>query len=458
MARHFIFLVLYLFAAGALGAIAVGVLFVMHCTVNLINDIIREKKGIQFIHAYYIGASVSTLANVYYLDRINTYGVRITDIYFYIVLDHVVVASLIWVVGNTFMFIGYDLFKKRSLQSIRLDISNKTIVSRLFQFILVLSLLTFSGNAINLSFITGGLQKVLSLLNLMGILFFARLWVVERSRTYRNYAVVLCILQTLIALYTSFLRLDLLTPLASFAGGYFIGKGSIKYLLSIRIVPIILIMVLFSSFFNTLGGNRAHFITAFTQGGNDEVSSYTDLSASESERGGVFERSSNIAQLTNVVSLVERNGTYNGRASLPLIAALVPRFLWPDKPQIQLGAWFALEIGAGSISNSGRVNNSVNMSIPGELYLDFGWIGVVLGSILLGGALALFWNAAHFNDSPYNLFGALWGGYLLLYGLFGLGADLQILISLISTYIVFLILKNIFAQYASVLSRPAVAR
>ena len=83
------------------------------------------------------------------------------------------------------------------------------------------------------------------------------------------------------------------------------------------------------------------------------------------------------------------------------------------------------------------------MTIPGEFYLDFGWIGLVIGCLFFGGLLAMFWNAARFMESPYNLSGTLWGGYLLLYALGGIGADLQIVVSLVSTYIVFLIIKKI---------------
>jgi hypothetical protein len=171
-----------------------------------------------------------------------------------------------------------------------------------------------------------------------------------------------------------------------------------------------------------------------------------------------MERSANIAQLTNVIGLVKTNGYYGGAVSSPLIAAFIPRFLWPDKPTIQLGAWFAVQIGMATIGDAGRANNSINMSVPGELYLDFGWIGVVLGCLLFGGIVALFWNAAGFYQSPYNLSGTLWGGYLLHYALLGIGSDLQIIVSLVSTYLVFLFLKIIFRQNESVSHRPALER
>lgn len=459
MGLHLVFLAVYIFAGNALDAITLSLLFVAHCAIALLAEVRVSKKGLHMLSVYYIGASISTLANAFYLNKINTYGIQTTDIYFYILLEYVRPATSIWVIGNTMIFVGYEAFLNKGLPSIRVDIMNKKVISGTFRFILFIALLTLSGNSINLSGLTGGLQKVLSLLNLMGIMYYARLWVIENNVLYRNYSLILLTLQMIIALFTSFLRLDLLTPLVSFAGGYFIGKGSLKYVFSFRIVPLIAVFALFASIFNTLGGNRAHFITAFTEEQQQEEvqSSYTDLSQ-QGGRSGVFERSSNIAQLSNIVNLVEKNGTYNGKASVPLLAALIPRFLWPDKPQIQLGAWFALEIGAGSRTSSGTVNNSVNMSIPGQFYLDFGWIGLAIGCFFFGALLALFWNAGDFNQSAYNLPGALWGGYLLLYGIIGIGADLQIIVSLLSTYLVFLMIKKILNNYAGVLSRPTVAR
>jgi len=409
------------------------------------------------MHAFYTGVGLITFANYGFIDKINTHGLKEYYIYSYIVLDRVTEGATLWAIGNTFAFIGLEAFAGRTFPKINVDMKNKRHIDNLYKFVLLFLVLNLTGNAISLAFITGGLQKILVLLNFLSIMFFARLWIVENNVKYRNYAITLTILQTVIALFTSFLRSDLMTPSISFFGGYFLGKGSMKYILSYRIVPLFLMMFIFSLFFNTLSGSRSHFISAFTEE-KDEGPGYTDLSLKDNERGGALDRSSNIAQLSNVVNLVEKNGHYGGRASFPLLAALVPRFLWRDKPQIELGAWFALEIGAATISPiTGRANNSVNMTIPGELYLDFGWIGVIIGGILFGAMLGAFWNAAGFNDSPYNITGSLWGGYLLFNALFGLGSDLQLIISLISTYLMFLLIHYGIKSYASSNRRAVVA-
>jgi hypothetical protein len=163
----------------------------------------------------------------------------------------------------------------------------------------------------------------------------------------------------------------------------------------------------------------------------------------ENRSASILQRSSCLAPLTLVVKLVRTNGFYTGRASSPLITAFIPRFLYPDKPLIQLGAWFALEAGIAYKNENGVINNSVGMTIPGELYLDFGWVGVFAGCILVGSFFIILWNATSFYLSESNISGTIFGGYLLLSNLGGIGADLQIIITLLSTYVLFYILKRV---------------
>ncbi len=454
---NIIFLVLYVSLSGSLDGVSMSGLFVVHCLLKLIVSI-RNRKGFHIMMAFYTGVGLITFANLNFLDKIYVNGLKEYYIYSYIVMDKVTEGAALWAIGNTFAFIGIEAFANKSFPSIRIDMKNKKHIDYLFRFVLLTLFLNASGHAISLTFITGGLQKIFVLLNFFSTLIFARLWVVENNNKYRNYAIILAICQTVISLFTSYLRSDLITPAVSLYGGYFMGKGSLRYLFSYRVVPILFLVFLFSLFFNTLSGSRSRFIDAFTQDRTATLG-YTDLSTSQNERGGAMDRTSNIAQLSNVIYLVEKNGHYNGRASFPLLAALIPRALWPDKPNIELGAWFALEIGAASISPiTGRANNSVNMTIPGELYLDFGWIGVILGSILFGAMLGAFWNAAEFTASAYNISGSIWGGYLLFNALFGLGSDLQLIISLVSTYLMLLLIHYAIKSYETSNRRTALAR
>jgi len=289
----------------------------------------------------------------------------------------------------------------------------------------------------------------MNILNLFAIMFYARLWVSQKQNRFAQYAITLVALQTYIALTSSYLRSEIIFPLISFLLGHIIGKRDVRFMLSYRALPYIIIFGLYAVIFSGLENRRSNFIAYFTEK-NNNINPYvkTEEQIRAEKKDALLIRSANVAQLSNVVNLVNQNGLFNGRVSAPLVIAVIPRIFWPNKPKIQLGTWFALEIGQGYLTESGSINNSINMTIPGELYIDFGWIGVIIGSLLIGVMVAALWNATNFYSSDFNLFGILFGGYLLLNALFGIGADLQIVITFMSFYLAFFILKHI-SRYLS---------
>ena len=439
--------------------VLISAAFIAHCIAFIARQAFskKHKTKLNLMSTFAAGVAITALGNAIFTYRLGLYGVNRDSMYNYVKVEFVAQSAMLWSIGNTFIFIGYEWARKRSFPPLSLVIDSKLAIDNIFRFALFMAILSTTGNLVNLGFISGGAQKILMLFNQMGVLFFARLWGKENSRKYMNYAIILCIFRVIAALFQAFLRIEIIEPIIIFFGGYFIGKGSARLLLSARILPVILVMGVFASIFGNLGSNRSHFIDAFLASKETKiVPSYTIIAVQESDRGNVLIRGANIAQISNIFELVKNKGYYNGAASLPLTYAFIPRFLWPEKPTIELGSWFALEIRVATISKyTGRSNNSVNMSIPGELFLDFGWLGMILGCIFIGRMLALFWNAAHFDD-PYNILGAMWGGYLLFYSLFGVGADLQIFVTFISTYLVFLTIRFIITPYANTVPRTLV--
>lgn len=438
----------------------------LHCVLYLLNVLFisKKKQELNVLMAFMVSVIVTTLANAILIYRLNKYGINKESMYNYVILKYIQDAVVLSAIGNTCIFIGYEVFKKKSLPPLTVMVTNPKVIDIIFRLAVILAIANFAGYVINFGKISGGFQKFVTLFYDMSVLFFARLWGKEELKKYRTYAIVLCVFRVLIALFTAYLRIELLQPFIIFFGGYFLGKGSMKYVLSYRIVPAIAVMAAFSLVFATLGANRAQFAKVFFEDEDVEqvmvlAPAYSVTSEQESDRNNVLIRGANIAQLSNIINMVERNGFYNGKISLPLIAAFIPRFLWPEKPSFELGTWFALEIGVATVNPlTNRPNNSVNMSIPGQLYMDFGYPGVLIGCFFVGLILASFWNAARFNDSPNNIFGTIWGGYLLFFALFGIGADLQIFVTLTSTYIAFLIIKRGIGLYADTERRPALER
>ncbi len=423
------FLLIYAVFGDLLGGEGLLILFTFHFAICFINHIRQKDSVITPLFIYYAGVMIVNVANLLLIGKIAS-GTNKT--YSYIVPQYIDAAAQIWCVSGTLFVIGYSWAINRSLPSIAIEVKRKDVLRNLFTFLVMVNILTIIGHGINVRGSQVG--KIFGLLNSISILFYARLWAKEENKTYRTYALTLFVMETYIALTTSFLRFELILPTFYLFAGFFIGKGGTRYIFSYRIIPLLLIIAIYASVFTSLQGRRSNFLSVFS----DE----SEAGSSDPGSSALLDRSANLAQLTNVVNLVKRNGFYDGRASAPIITALIPRALWPDKPLIQLGAWFALEIGVAYKAEGGRANNSINMTVSGELYLDFGWVGVVIGSFLFGLFFAVLWNATQFYSSATNISGTIFGGYLFVLSIGGY-ADLQIVVTLISTYLIFLFIKKI---------------
>jgi hypothetical protein len=219
-------------------------------------------------------------------------------------------------------------------------------------------------------------------------------------------------------------------------------------------LPIYGVLILFFIFFEAFGGlrsNAAVGINRFSdlQQGREQMKT---MFRDEEEQLNPFQRSSVVNQISACAGLVEDKGLYMGKASAPLAAALIPRALWPDKPKIALGAWFAVEIGAG-VQTETWFNNSINMTIPGQLYLDFGWGGLAIGCMLVGMLLNWLWQHSGFYVSSFNLFGVFFGVFMLYNIVFGLGADLQMFVTMIAMYLIFLVLSKLIPRFNEFIMR-----
>jgi len=83
-------------------------------------------------------------------------------------------------------------------------------------------------------------------------------------------------------------------------------------------------------------------------------------------------------------------GFFNLRDAL---IALVPRFLWPDKPVIAPGAWFTYYLGRATSVESARTATAIPLAT--DFYWMFGWPSLVVGMFLLGALYARIWRLFH---------------------------------------------------------------
>ncbi len=440
MILHLIFLLTYLVLGNTIPPTAMLSIAIAE---SLLAIFLKVRRGDNYLVPYVVAIALlitNNYGNILLITRLNDSS----DImYTFTVAEYIPEAVVIWCSGCSIFFFGYLFFEKKNVPPVDIIVSQEQARSLFFTMLVVV---VFSQTIFSSISFLGSLSKLIGLLASIGVLFFAKLWASEDSKKYRNYAFILWAIQTYNALFHSYLRFETVTPSVIMAIGYFAGKRKIKYLMSYRIIPLVVILGLFINIFAQLATYRSNFASGIEEiyfGSIDDESSL-DAYATNVERGGMFDRASTLGQITAVIKLVKDNGFYDGRASAPLFQALIPRFLWPDKPKIAIGQWFAVETGTAFIQE-GRTtaNNSINMTIPGELYLDFGWIGIFIGCFLFGGFIVLMWNSAQFYVSDYNITGAIWGGFLLYSSISGISGDLQIMITMLSYYLIFFTLKKI---------------
>ena len=252
-------------------------------------------------------------------------------------------------------------------------------------------------------------------------------------------ALALALMEATRAAMFAFLRNDIIAPIIAFVIGTILGARSLRVLRKGYFLPIYAVMAVFIAYFGAFGARRSQFtagvgrIEQFIALSEDDP---MDVYGPTKPRQTVLSRLTTFNQLTQIGRVVEEDGHLNGATLEYLGFAFIPRVLWPEKPKIAKGAWFALRIGQARVAESGAITNSVNMTVPGELFLNFGWLGVFVGLSVFGWLLATLWHRASFWGSPANTLGSAFGYYILWIAL-TMAADLQIVVSLIAMYVQF---------------------
>jgi len=78
--------------------------------------------------------------------------------------------------------------------------------------------------------------------------------------------------------------------------------------------------------------------------------------------------------------IIESKDYQKGKTISLFFWAFIPRFIWPDKPSLDVGREFAITMW----NQPANVQSSMAPTSIGELYWNFGLIGVVLGMFVLG--------------------------------------------------------------------------
>ena len=93
-----------------------------------------------------------------------------------------------------------------------------------------------------------------------------------------------------------------------------------------------------------------------------------------------------------ILGEVERDGFRYGETMAYASYAFIPRLLWPDKPSLSKGGWFTVYLGFSP--REAEAATSTGITATGELYWNFGIIGVVSGMLFIGILIGAVWRLA----------------------------------------------------------------
>lgn len=439
--KHFIWVAIHIFAYFWFPQYGCSLTLLTFVSWELVSKTNGDKRY-ELIHFYYLGLIIVALSNLSIIYRFQNGDELLNFDYSEPALFPV--ASLVFSLGTQFLGLGYELFRNAKFPEIYLKLNlNQQLINWIFYLTVIFALKGFW----LFFYFPGSIQTIIEFFPIVGVFILSRLAGKYQKASIFVKAIICMIAVTFNALLFAYLRVEMLIPVLVFLIGYFLGARSFQKLFSVKLIPIFLVVVLFYSFFELFGEKRSQIgvgldrITQLNTALDDEFEVFDEPDGNLS----AFDRSSNIAQISAVCGLAVDNGYYEGATLAPLLVAFIPRFIWPEKPTIALGVWFALQIGA-AVETEDWFNNSVNMTIPGQLFLDFGWIGLAIGSVITGILLKLLWGSVGFYKSRFNLLGTYFAVYLILTAFLGLGADLQILVTFLALYLILWFISLVFKK------------
>ena len=162
-----------------------------------------------------------------------------------------------------------------------------------------------------------------------------------------------------------------------------------------------------------LNGSASKWLQALNSTGKDSTG---ELS---SER---LERTSLLPQVSHVLAVTPSQIPFQGAQTYSYMAiALIPRFVWPDKPSVnEANRYYQLVFG---LSTSRTVNGvNIGAGCLAEAYIGFGWPGVICIMFAIGIILGIYERSFLARDSS-TLFLAI--GVALLPGILGIESQMS---------------------------------
>jgi hypothetical protein len=320
-------------------------------------------------------------------------------------------------------------FASDSLKNISLRLFNLMFYFSLCIFILKLTFFPYPDNLLIRGFLDKGIYLVLSTLLMGGIVF-------SRASLFQRLCITFFIISMLFYGVLGASKYDAMIPLISFLCGYiFESRGRSRLIILTLIITTVFFFT--SSIINTMRGNcnydsvgnllvdRALILKDSirtiilrdtscsdiekntTKNPNFSVKSYIDENANFniSEDKNQFSKILRRISTTSIATfLINQHDTgQNGNTLENAYVYFIPRIIWSEKPVVT-GAGQAL----GSLYYPGNPINSLGPTFSAELYWNYGLLGVIIGSALIGILIGLLsrWSILFINGDFY--------GYILI--------------------------------------------
>ncbi len=153
------------------------------------------------------------------------------------------------------------------------------------------------------------------------------------------------------------------------------------------------------------------------------------------------------------VEEVKVNGLQLGATMDYIAYAFIPRILWPEKPNVTRGLWFAAYTGFAPSEEESTT--SLGITPAGELYWNFGVVGTIIGMFIIGGLLGGLWQMAGADPLQHPVSMVLF--VMVMLGLPYVAEAITLLVAIVINFIVFKIAFSIIRVIGSAAVRARIA-
>lgn len=223
----------------------------------------------------------------------------------------------------------------------------------------------------------------------VGILLIAYAWRSIRSRALLLLVLLTVIVQVVLGFIVNIRSLAMLAGILAIVTSMLIdGRLPIKWFIAAVVYGQLVFPIFVASRYEIHGNRQISRSTILQDLGHVvelAIAAEGRLNVGSAHAQTLAERASVKASMQMIIDKTGVDVPFqHGRTLAPLLATFIPRVVWPNKPDIATGQVVNKEFHVSAAEYS---DTYISPSIPGELYWNFGWPGLLIGMGLIGCSL-----------------------------------------------------------------------